>query len=1208
MPTPSEPSTAAATNGMSPDLKGVIVASSGANANHARVNLAAIKLNYTRMPSCTPSSLRSSLTMASSCKVEGDGLRRAIVRQMATFTIIARNAADELIKMGGDKFNVAMRGASALRARVFDNEDGTYTVSYFPSTSGRYNVSITLNGISLPGSPFAVDVLAARPDPSRCQLRGEALHSATAREPTAFECSFLDGLGQYTHADDLDVYVELLPSTDDGTDGLERLIRAFQSVADKERQRAEKQAAVLIKANQGEAAAAVPSQPATKNAASKNAKHDAKGSAAVPSKAVLSSPSPEQHKRQPTKEIPPTELKALPVDEESEPDKAGSDGRVSSAQDGAAALAKVAEALRCVAGLKPLIVRVSCELDSEVLGMLAVGGLVRVVEARPTEHGVRAKVELQLCRTTDELNGGGQLSARFAYSVASPGGDTRPGSAPSYRPVLPSYRTGAAGGGTHRQFGADSSFVLPPTTSDGSPRSRAMRLQCFRPDRAHRHLWGLGDDDDGTEMMHGTSAPPQYGWVTATKQGAIYLGPLHEQLEAGERQRHLTLWARRKAADNAAKAAGAKMQSREDRTHVHEPSQAHELSNDKAGFAFAFGGVEPGNLHAHGTIIKAHTVRYSVGLAGRYWLHVGLRQQAVALPGSPFLLVVSPGAAHAQTTHLEVRDLPLRGVVGKAPEDGCTVLIHTSDRMGNLCTKGGALVQAALDKHGANNEKNQVDELSVNVVDHQDGSYSISLRSEISGTYPVRVTIANTHIAGSPTTVVISAATPEVSKCAVSGDGLKAARAGLPAAIEVSCKDRYGNTAQRSDDMRFGLLLAPREQNAKEEAPAGPPRGSVTKEREPSGASRGKDASNKEGKDRRDPLDTLANAKSMAFTGLWVDERIEGERVEAYHISYTAQEAGDFFLHVWMDPDGSGVRKSVVGSPFPVRVSGVRASPAGSFLGGIDKYLSGSTQGQGSARGADQLKDQPGDKAPNKVTDEASASAEPRAESAKLGVGERIVLRPQLRDEYGNASSAPNGELKAWMENPERTRVELELKQLAQLGAYEITYESKDKGLHAAHVVLDGEEITGSPFKFVVMPGPAVGSKSHLTQVIEPAIINVPCELRLQTVDKFGNTLDVGGATIAARAMGTAVSQCTVEDNKDGTYSIRFTSSVEGEGRVIVRLDNMEMAPITVQFIAPGKGKGAPAHEAALAADGVETQADGAAAAGVAFREKTSRL
>ena len=199
----------------------------------------------------------------------------------------------------------------------------------------------------------------------------------------------------------------------------------------------------------------------------------------------------------------------------------------------------------------------------------------------------------------------------------------------------------------------------------------------------------------------------------------------------------------------------------------------------------------------------------------------------------------------------------------------------------------------------------------------------------------------------------------------------------------------------------------------------------------------------------------------------------------------------------------------------------------------------------------------------------ASASAEPRADGAKLGVGERIVLRPQLRDEYGNASSAPNGELKAWIENPERTRVELELKQLAQLGAYEIAYESKDKGLHAAHVVLDGEEITGSPFKFIVMPGPAVGSKSHLTQVSEPAIINVPCELRLQTVDKFGNTLDVGGATIAARAMGTAVSQCTVEDNKDGTYSIRFTSSVEGEGRVIVRLDNMEMAPITVQFIAP---------------------------------------
>ena len=37
------------------------------------------------------------------------------------------------------------------------------------------------------------------------------------------------------------------------------------------------------------------------------------------------------------------------------------------------------------------------------------------------------------------------------------------------------------------------------------------------------------------------------------------------------------------------------------------PSFAHELTADKHGFAF--GGVDPGTLHAHGKLIKAHHVR-----------------------------------------------------------------------------------------------------------------------------------------------------------------------------------------------------------------------------------------------------------------------------------------------------------------------------------------------------------------------------------------------------------------------------------------------------------------------------------------------------------------------------------------------------------------------------------------------------------------------
>ena len=144
-----------------------------------------------------------------------------------------------------------------------------------------------------------------------------------------------------------------------------------------------------------------------------------------------------------------------------------------------------------------------------------------------------------------------------------------------------------------------------------------------------------------------------HGWVTAARGGQELLSRVHKGLSAGVRQQHIGLWERRKAADKLI----TKQQTNPNETnkgfgHVSEqmraeykagPSFAHELANDPTGVGFAFGGVDPGTLHAHGQVVKVHTVRYSVGLAGRYRLHVGLRQQAVAFPGSPFSLHVAPG-------------------------------------------------------------------------------------------------------------------------------------------------------------------------------------------------------------------------------------------------------------------------------------------------------------------------------------------------------------------------------------------------------------------------------------------------------------------------------------------------------------------------------------------------------------------------------------
>ena len=78
--------------------------------------------------------------------------------------------------------------------------------------------------------------------------------------------------------------------------------------------------------------------------------------------------------------------------------------------------------------------------------------------------------------------------------------------------------------------------------------------------------------------------------------------------------------------------------------------ESADLVDDAA--AFAFGGLSPGTLHAHGELPETHKCLYSVGRAGQYLLHVRLRKQAVAIRGSPFTLTIHSGPAYATSTSL----------------------------------------------------------------------------------------------------------------------------------------------------------------------------------------------------------------------------------------------------------------------------------------------------------------------------------------------------------------------------------------------------------------------------------------------------------------------------------------------------------------------------------------------------------------------------
>ena len=419
---------------------------------------------------------------AACCKVDGTGLRLAIARQSASFTIESCDAEGTPLHLGGANFFVAVRGSSLVKAKVADNADGTYTAEYRPSVSGKFSIAVSLGGTPLPGSPFALSVVQPRPDPSQCVLSGDALVSAVAREPTTFYVDFVDVLGNVTHAEDLDVWVELV----------------------------QKSASI----------------------------HNANGA---------------------------------DVD--------------SGTEDMAAATMPVTDATAVVIA------------D----GLEAAAATVHAVEP-PANPTTAASTE-----AVADISDGPSLEAGGGPVAA---GDVGSGAV--------GYKEN--GGGSPSTAGAASTY---------------------------------------------------------------------SKLEAGERQSHLQLWARRLAADKALAAAAASDATFAAKRSAALPatgSQAlggsrvatttglnlvNEILSDPKGIGFAYGGINPGTLHAKGQLVARHSVHYSVGLAAKYRLHVGLRQQGVSLPGSPFDLTVLPGTAYAPSTRMPTTSTSFSSQQWKPPAGTC---------------------------------------------------------------------------------------------------------------------------------------------------------------------------------------------------------------------------------------------------------------------------------------------------------------------------------------------------------------------------------------------------------------------------------------------------------------------------------------------------------------------------------------------------------
>ena len=100
-------------------------------------------------------------TVARWCQVSGTGLTEASIMQPALLTIEAYDFTGSRQQQGGDTFFVAIRcnaQGTRARAKITDNEDGSYTVMHKPPSAGEH----TARGTRQHGTRHTVSSISPR--------------------------------------------------------------------------------------------------------------------------------------------------------------------------------------------------------------------------------------------------------------------------------------------------------------------------------------------------------------------------------------------------------------------------------------------------------------------------------------------------------------------------------------------------------------------------------------------------------------------------------------------------------------------------------------------------------------------------------------------------------------------------------------------------------------------------------------------------------------------------------------------------------------------------------------------------------------------------------------------------------------------------------------------------------------------------------------
>ena len=574
-------------------------------------------------------------TVASQCKCLGGGLESVIVRQPASFTIEACDGQGERRDEGGEPFAITIRACGLrMHAKMEDHGNGLYTVGFKAESSGRFLIGVALRGEQLPGSPFTCVARAAVPVAMQCVLSGSSLTRAVARVVQSFDITFRDVAGQVAHAEDLDVYVRPTGAT---------AALAYSAAL----------GAVSVSSARGSPRlgrprASLPRLGAEVEGAAPSAT-GAAFAARSATEAAVATPSPAD-----AETAPPWQRTAEDELVSRERQRTAHSASADAKDRAAAQLSKPFYPTGVVVARTPITVRCDVGIESARVGALHPGHVVYLLEVKEQGDGsARARV-----RTRSPRRGiiGVALPTTLPDATRNPPaplirGPLLRGRPASNRARLPRPCTVVRG-----------LVALDPDDEQGmdplSPRPEdlnAYTLRKWRELYPCKPAWletlpksssGPRGDLHSPRSPRRTFAEP-IGWVTVSKEGRTLVA-VSKQLAAGARQAHIQAWERRLAVDratdlqgwqtsmramadsvravqNKSKREGNRKKEKDEKDEKDEAIAAaaqrarqsaagpstnaaltnrrifeNEKTSDPTGIGFAFGGVMPGRIHAHG--------------------------------------------------------------------------------------------------------------------------------------------------------------------------------------------------------------------------------------------------------------------------------------------------------------------------------------------------------------------------------------------------------------------------------------------------------------------------------------------------------------------------------------------------------------------------------------------------------------------------------